>query len=211
MADEIYSLSSDFLGTIVVSRLFKEITEDSGVSVDPIGICVDNDSVIITFPTALSAAQKTALDSVVAAHVATCPTGISFSDLFSEVLTYGETANNIQDKFLLGADNQAPSNHSAPVAEGNGRVVHISISSNGDKSWYVDVVTGAFDGLGGTYSGGTVIGSFFKPEGVLDYRADTSPGTFLFNEGDRIAAYIRKGSGGGAKPNVRLFVNYGED
>lgn len=210
MADETYSLAIDFGGEIAASSLFDEITVDPGVSEDPTCIVVDGDVVTISFAVALSAPQKTALDAVVASHDGTkCKKGLSFSDTFSEVLTYGETANNIQDKFLLGADNQAPSNQSAPVAEKNGEVVHISVSSNGDKSWRVDVVVDAFDGLPGTYSGGTVIGSFFKPAGVLDHREDVTG--FNFSEGQRIAAYLRKDSGGGAKPNVRLFISYADE
>jgi hypothetical protein len=208
MADYIYSLSVDFGGNVATSALVDEVNADVTITQDTNGITTLGDVVTISFPLALTAPEITALDAVVAAHPGVCKEGIVFGRTFSDVLTYGSTANNLQNAFLSNGANSAPSNQSAPIAEQAGEVIFVSISSNGDSSYWIDVVVDAFDGQPGTYSGGTVIASIHKAAGLLDYSEDISATPGLFTAGQRISTYLRKDGGGGSKPLVRLFLDY---
>jgi hypothetical protein len=208
MVDYVYSLSSDFGGEIASSAFFDEIIADIGVTQNPESINVIGDVVTITFALALSGAEQTALDNLVAVHPAVCKSGIVFGSTFSDILTFGSNANNLQNAFLLNGANSASSDSSAPLAESNGQVVFASLSSAGTANYFIDIVINAFSGQSGTYSGGTVIGSIEKTEGGLDQSFNLALTPFPFTKGDRISAYLRKGTGGGAKPLIRLFLEY---
>lgn len=208
MADYIYSLSIDFGGTIAVSTLVDEVNVDPTITQPTTGISTIGDVVTISFAVALTAGEITALDAVVAAHIAICKSGIVFGRSFADFFEYGSSSNNLQNSFLNNAANSAPSNQSAPIAQRDGEVIFAWISSNGTNSYWIDIVTNAFDTGSGTYSGGTLIGSIYKPDGVSNLSVDLSSLNVAFLQNDLISTYLRKDGGGGSKPLVRLFLDY---
>jgi len=208
MAIYTYSLSTNFAGDIATSTLWDEIAANATIISDPIRIDVIGDVVSIEFSVTLTAPQIAALNTAVANHSKICKSGLVFGKTFSDVVSFGSTSNNVQNTFLNNADNGAASNASAPIALSPGRIVFVSISSDGNASYYIDLVRNAVSGGAGTYSGGTVIGSVLKPLNVKDATFDLYLSSFNFFLNDRISAYIRAVSGGGAKPLVRCFLDY---
>ena len=211
MADYIYSRSTNFPFGITCSVLIGAI--NSNATINATATCtkifLHGDAVMITFDVILTAPQITALNAIIAAHAQACKIGLFFSDRLAETLDYGDTSNNALNKFLSNSANFSPSNQSAPLTEGNGEIIYVVVSSNNNNGYHVDIVTGAYDGLPGTYSGGTLIGTVTKPPGVLDYEVNISPGAIVFSKNKRLSCYIRdSGNGGAAKPLIRLFLNY---
>ena len=203
-----YSLSTDFAGDIAISKLYDEIVANATVSQDPINVYVIGDVVSIEFTGRLTAPQLVGLNTAVCTHSKVCKSGIVFGKSFSDVISFGSTSNNSQNTFLNNADNGAASNASAPIALSNGKVVYISVSSDGLNSYYLDIVRNAVTGGGGTYSGGVLIGSVLKPLNLKDASFDLSLSPFSFFLNNRISCYIRAVSGGGAKPLIRCFLDY---
>lgn len=128
----------------------------------------------------------------------------------NDTFTFGDTSNNLQNKFLTSGENGVSSNLSAPLTLYDGHIEILSISSDGLDEWTLDIVLDAFDGGAGTYSGGTLLGSVIKPAGQTDVIIDTSALSFDFLQGQRVGTYARKapGQSGAAKPLVRLYLRY---
>ncbi len=77
------SLSTDFSGSLREGQLDQEIFADSGI---PPAMCieVDGDVVTIMFSSALSGAEQTVLDDIIAAHSPVVPTS-SLDDILSRL------------------------------------------------------------------------------------------------------------------------------
>lgn len=80
MGDYIYSLSSDFGGNLAAGQLSREIMADVTIVTTLVTIRTKGDVVTVSFVSAISGAEETALDNLVAAHV---PIVISKELLFS--------------------------------------------------------------------------------------------------------------------------------
>ena len=128
---------------------------------------------------------------------------------YHDILTFGGTGV-VKNKFLNNGANSYTGSDSAPLALSSGEIVHATISTEGDNNFILQIVKNATKGGSGAFAGGTQVGTdISKPEGVVDHIAKVLTG-FTFNTGDRIATYIKKGTGQGsaASPVVRLFIRY---
>ena len=129
---------------------------------------------------------------------------------YHDVYTFGSNGRSVKNKFLNNGANSYTGSNSAPLALTSGEVVGATISSGGTNNFILQVVANAVTGGSGAFAGGTQIGTnISKPDGVDDHIERPLTG-FTFNAGDRISAYIKKGSGTGkaVAPVVRLFIRY---
>lgn len=126
-----------------------------------------------------------------------------------DTFLYGDNSNSFKDKFLPAGESQNPSNQSSPLAITDGEIQIIVVSNNSDSNnFYIEIVQGAYDGLGGTYSGGTLLHSEYFASGAYDRVFNVN---VPVDANERIAVYIRSGSGpqnSANKPLVKLYLKY---
>lgn len=122
---------------------------------------------------------------------------------------FGDTSNNFNNKFLPAGESQNASDESSAIAIEDGVITKIVVSNNSNtNNFRIDVVEGAYRGLPGTYSGGTVVGTVTKVSGVYDQVFDTN---FPITKNSRVSVYLKKGTGpdsGANKPIVKLYIQY---
>ena len=131
---------------------------------------------------------------------------------YHDILIFGDSGD-VKNKFLNNGANNHKCVDSAPIALSSGEVVHVTVSTedDADANFYIQIIKNAIKGGSGVFSDGIQIGTDVeKPVGSLDHVEKGLSG-FSFAAGDRIAAYIKKGTSGGGKakePVVRLFIRY---
>jgi len=125
-----YDLQIDFPNQAVNTDVLTAEIEGSSITTALVGISVLNDDVDITFVDALSGADKTTLDGIVAAHQ-----GVAFSDTVQRVFSEAEsttTDTSYQEKLTLST---------GPLPEGDYLI-----------SWYCEIGVDTLLGGSGVFA-----------------------------------------------------------